>query len=79
MFIADTTRLLRTSMGGTQLLLLVNEVVYRASGITLDLIAQRVYWCDSLLDYIETVDYEGKNRFPVVRGMIFYSIDAECV
>ena len=68
MFIADSTRLIRATMAGSAVTIIVNEAVYRASGLTLDLITKRVFWCDSLLDYIETVDYNGKNRFLVVRG-----------
>ncbi|KAJ8943773.1 hypothetical protein NQ318_011985, partial [Aromia moschata] len=68
MFVADSSQVLRANMDGTNTLAIVSEAAYKASGITVDIIARRVYWCDSLLDYIETVDYEGKNRFLVVRG-----------
>jgi low density lipoprotein-related protein 2 len=49
MFIADTTRVLRSTMGGSGLTVLVQDAVYRATGLTLDLITKRVYWCDNLL------------------------------
>ena len=49
-------------MDGTALAPLVTDAVYKASGVALDLITKRVYWSDILLDYIETVDYDGKNR-----------------
>ncbi|XP_049818680.1 low-density lipoprotein receptor-related protein 2 [Aethina tumida] len=68
MFIADSTQVVRANMDGTNTVSVVSEAAYKASGITLDLIAKRVYWCDSLLDYIETVDYYGQNRFLVIRG-----------
>jgi low density lipoprotein-related protein 2 len=55
-------------MTGRDVRAIVSDAVYRASGVTLDLITQRVFWCDSLLDYIETVDYNGGNRHAVVRG-----------
>lgn len=55
-------------MDGTNVKAVVSEATYRASGVALDIISKRVFWCDSLLDYIETVDYNGKNRFLVVRG-----------
>jgi len=70
MFIADSTRVLRATMSGTDVRALVSEAVYRASGVALDLVTKRVFWCDSLLDYIETVDYEGNNRHAVVRGWL---------
>ena len=59
MFITDNNRIVRANMDGSFLRPLVTDAVYKASGIALDLTTQRVYWSDILLDYIETVDYEG--------------------
>lgn len=61
MFIADGSQVLRVNMDGTNARSIVSEAAYKASGVTLDIIVRRVYWCDSLLDYIETVDYNGKH------------------
>jgi len=61
-------QVIRANMDGTNVKAIVSEATYRASGVALDIISKRVFWCDSLLDYIETVDYNGKNRFLVVRG-----------
>ena len=55
-------------MDGTQLRPLVEDAVYKASGLSVDLIAKRVYWSDILLDYIETTDYNGKSRQQIIRG-----------
>lgn len=63
MFIADSSQVLRANMDGTNSLAIVSEAAYKASGITVDIIAKRVFWCDSLLDYIETVDYDGRKRY----------------
>lgn len=68
MFIADSSQVLRANMDGTNTVSIVSEAAYKASGIAVDIIAKRVFWCDSLLDYIETVDYKGQNRFLVLRG-----------
>ena len=62
MFVADQDRIVRANMDGTDLRALVWEAIYQASGVTVDIITKRVYFCDSLLDYIETVDYEGEYR-----------------
>ena len=62
MFVADQDRIVRANMDGTNLRALVSEAIYQASGVTVDIINKRVYFCDSLLDYIETVDYEGQYR-----------------
>lgn len=68
LFVADSNQVLRANMDGTDAHAIVSEAAYKASGIAVDVIAKRVFWCDSLLDYIETVDYEGRHRFLVVRG-----------
>ena len=68
MFITDNNKIIRSHMDGSVVKTLVTDALYKASGITLDLVAQRVYWSDILLDYIETVDYNGQNRVNIVRG-----------
>lgn len=68
LFVADSSQVLRANMDGTNAHSIVSEAAYKASGIAVDIIAKRVFWCDSLLDYIETVDYNGHRRFLVVRG-----------
>ena len=72
MFIADSNQILRAHMDGTNVKSIVTEAVYKASGIALDGFTKRVFWCDSLLDYIETVDYNGNNHFLILRGMCEY-------
>ena len=68
MFVTDNNRVVRANMDGTSLVPLVTDAVYKASGVALDLVTKRVYWSDILLDYIETVDYDGKNRHNIIRG-----------
>ncbi|XP_045536115.1 low-density lipoprotein receptor-related protein 2 [Papilio machaon] len=68
MFIADSNQIIRANMDGTHSKSIVSEATYKASGIAVDTIARRIFWCDSLLDYIETVDYDGNYRFLVLRG-----------
>ncbi|KAK2724586.1 hypothetical protein QYM36_001171, partial [Artemia franciscana] len=68
MFIADSSKVLRANMDGSKLRPIISESVYKANGVAVDLPSKRVYWCDSLLDYIESADYDGKSRFLVVRG-----------
>ncbi|XP_059057986.1 low-density lipoprotein receptor-related protein 2 [Achroia grisella] len=68
MFVADGSQIIRANMDGTHTKSIVSEATYKASGIAVDIIAKRVFWCDSLLDYIETVDYDGNYRFLVLRG-----------
>ncbi|XP_075155675.1 low-density lipoprotein receptor-related protein megalin [Haematobia irritans] len=68
MFVADGGQVLKAHMDGTHARSIVSEAAYKASGVTVDIISKRVFWCDSLLDYIETVDYEGNHRVMVLRG-----------
>lgn len=68
MFIADSKQVLRTNMDGTNAFPVVSEAAYKVSGVAVDIIAKRIYWCDSLLDYIETADYRGRNRVMILRG-----------
>lgn len=68
MFVADGGQVLRAHMDGTHARSIVSEAAYKASGVAVDVISKRVFWCDSLLDYIETVDYEGQHRVMVLRG-----------
>lgn len=68
MFVADSNQVLRANMDGTNTKAIVSEAAYKASGVAVDILARRVFWCDSLLDYIETVDYNGQYRFLILRG-----------
>ncbi|CAH2090686.1 unnamed protein product [Euphydryas editha] len=68
MFIADSSQIVRANMDGTQYKSIVSEAKCKASGIAVDAIAKRIFWYDSLLGYIETVDYDGNYRFLVLRG-----------
>lgn len=68
MFIADSKQVLRAHMDGTFAFPVVAEAAYKISGIAADIIAKRIYWCDSLLDYIETANYMGQNRVMILRG-----------
>lgn len=68
MFIADGNQLIRANMDGSDTKAIVTDAVYKASGVSVDILASRLYWCDSLLDYIETVDYDGNDRHLILRG-----------
>lgn len=70
MFIADSLQVVRANMDGSDARAIVSEAAYKASGVAVDILAQRVFWCDSLLDYIETVNYNGQNRKLVLRGIL---------
>lgn len=67
----------RCDMDGQNRTKLVDTKIVFPHGITLDLVSRLVYWADAYLDYIEVVDYEGKNRHTIIQGVlvsIFYRI-----
>ncbi|XP_055342132.1 low-density lipoprotein receptor-related protein 2-like [Paramacrobiotus metropolitanus] len=68
MFISDSKRIERASMDGTSRRTILNERMYFVSSVTTDLIAKRIYYCDSRLDYIETAKYDGSDRKVVLAG-----------
>lgn len=68
MFFTDSDNIDRAFMDGTQRTTIVSAYIYKASGLTLDFVNERVIWCDSQLDQIVVVDYNGRNRHTVLRG-----------
>lgn len=71
MFISDSKRIERASLDGTLRHTILSERMYYVSSITTDLIARRIYYCDSRLDYIETAKYDGSDRQVVLSGSAF--------
>ena len=68
MFFTDTDNIDRALMDGTQRKTIVSNYIYKASGLTLDYVNERVLWCDSQLDQIVSVGYDGQNRHAIIRG-----------
>ncbi|KAK2516454.1 Lrp1 [Columba guinea] len=62
----------RCDMDGQNRTKLVDSKIVFPHGITLDLVNRLVYWADAYLDYIEVVDYEGKNRHTIIQGILNY-------
>uniref|UniRef100_A0A671R1X8 Low-density lipoprotein receptor-related protein 1-like n=1 Tax=Sinocyclocheilus anshuiensis TaxID=1608454 RepID=A0A671R1X8_9TELE len=60
----------RCDMDGQNRTKLVDSKIVFPHGITLDLVSKLVYWADAYLDYIEVVDYEGKNRHTIIQGLL---------
>ncbi|XP_062895316.1 low-density lipoprotein receptor-related protein 1-like [Mobula hypostoma] len=58
----------RCDMDGQNRTKIVDSKIVFPHGITLDLVTKLVYWADAYLDYIEVVDYEGKNRHAIIQG-----------
>ena len=73
MFVIGTSQLIRANMDGSDVKSLVSDVIYRASGVAVDTVSKWVFWCDSLLDYIETITYDGMQRKAILRGRKYVS------
>ncbi|MGH0155700.1 UNVERIFIED_CONTAM: hypothetical protein FKN15_029887 [Acipenser sinensis] len=58
----------RCNMDGTNRMRIVDFKTEQPTAIALDLVKKLVYWADVYLDYIEVVDYDGKNRHTVIQG-----------
>ena len=48
--------------GSNRFDLKVNKIL-NPRGLTVDPVNQRLFWVDSHLDHLETVDYYGMNRY----------------
>lgn len=68
LFFTDVDRIDRAAMDGTQRKTVVANYIYKATGLTLDLVNQRLIWCDSQLDQIVAVNYDGSNRHVILKG-----------
>ncbi|KAM9485972.1 low-density lipoprotein receptor-related protein 1B [Clarias gariepinus] len=61
-------KLERCHMDGTNRTRLVDYKVEQPTAVALDVVKKLVYWADAYLDYIEVVDYNGKNRHNIIQG-----------
>uniref|UniRef100_A0A8C2L9E4 Low density lipoprotein receptor-related protein 1Bb n=1 Tax=Cyprinus carpio TaxID=7962 RepID=A0A8C2L9E4_CYPCA len=64
----NQAKLERCNMDGTNRTRLVDYKVEQPTALALDLVKKLVYWADAYLDYIEMVDYNGKNRHTIIQG-----------
>lgn len=62
-----TADVMKASMSGENFSSLASYKVIHPHAITLDLPNERVYWVDSYMNYIEGVDYNGKERVTIKR------------
>ncbi|KPP65894.1 hypothetical protein Z043_115655, partial [Scleropages formosus] len=64
----------RCNLDGTNRTRIVDYKVEQPTAIALDLVKKLVYWADAYLDYVEVVDYYGRNRHTVIQGNSVSSI-----
>lgn len=49
-------------MDGTHEVTIVTDYIYMVSDMITDIPAKRLYWVDRMLDYLESVQYDGRSR-----------------
>ncbi|XP_013781727.1 low-density lipoprotein receptor-related protein 2-like [Limulus polyphemus] len=68
MFFSYDDKVDKAHMDGSNRNSIVDSFIYKASGLTIDYVNKLLIWCDSLLNQIVAVDYDGKKRHTIVRG-----------
>lgn len=58
----------RCNMDGTNRTRLVDYKIEQPTAVALDVVKKLVYWADAYLDYIDVVDYHGRNRHTIIHG-----------
>ncbi|XP_047198611.1 low-density lipoprotein receptor-related protein 1B-like [Hippoglossus stenolepis] len=64
----NVAKLERCNMDGTNRTRLVDYKIEQPTAVALDVVKKLVYWADAYLDYIDVVDYDGRNRHTVIHG-----------
>ncbi|KAJ6647666.1 Prolow-density lipoprotein receptor-related protein 1, partial [Pseudolycoriella hygida] len=62
----------RSNMDGSNWTTLVTKKIIYPLGLTLDLANEHVYWVDHYMDFVERVDYNGQNRWSMVKRLENY-------
>ncbi|XP_040330903.1 low-density lipoprotein receptor-related protein 1B isoform X2 [Herpailurus yagouaroundi] len=58
----------RCDMDGLNRTRIIDSKTEQPAALALDLVNKLVYWVDLYLDYVEVVDYQGKNRHTIIQG-----------
>ncbi|KAI9538353.1 hypothetical protein NQZ68_016395 [Dissostichus eleginoides] len=58
----------RCNMDGTNRTRLVDYKIEQPTAVALDVVKKLVYWADAYLDYIDVMDYNGRNRHTIIHG-----------
>lgn len=62
-YVSEDMKLERAYMDGSNRVELVKTRLGMPTGVTLDIVTQRVYWSDSHFNMVETVTYSGLERY----------------
>ena len=58
----------RAEMDSSNRRVIIRKDIYRPNGLTIDYSAQKIYWTDANLLYIDKANYDGSNRESVIRS-----------
>ena len=61
-------KIVRADMDGTNRTRLVDYKIEQPTAVALDVVKKLVYWADAYLDYIDVMDYQGRNRHTIIHG-----------
>ncbi|RZF40959.1 hypothetical protein LSTR_LSTR013214 [Laodelphax striatellus] len=65
---SPSPKLERAQLDGTKRRTLVHHKIVYPYGLTVDVPNEHIYWVDTYLDFVERIDYSGKNRKTVRKG-----------
>lgn len=58
----------RSTMDGNDRKPIITEKIIFPYGLSIDYATKLIYWVDTYLDFIERIDYNGKNRKTILKG-----------
>ena len=60
--------LVRATLDGGNLSTLVDKEIHFPYGVAVDIPNKQIYWIETILDVVERVDYDGRNRRVILKG-----------
>lgn len=64
----------KANLDGSNRTVIISQKIYNPRVVSLDLAMQQIYWSDSSLNYIQRVNYDGKNRQSLHQTIHFISL-----
>ncbi|XP_055372745.1 prolow-density lipoprotein receptor-related protein 1 [Condylostylus longicornis] len=69
-----TPAVIRSLLNGSNKTVIVNTTIYYPTSITLDLANGHIYYIDLYTDFVERVDYNGKNQWSIKKSINTHSL-----
>ena len=66
--IGSHAKIERAYLDGSDRKVIVKDNLKSPQGLSLDLKQRKIYWCDSEMSGLFSVDYEGQNRIVLLKG-----------